>query len=164
MECTGLQINPSKIEWLWIFRPPGDKILPLLFLDGVALPQTRPVYYLLLGSWLLLKKASSTMASRAFIHLRVVCQLCPFLDWETLLKSFMPLWLVSTIARHSTWGCPWRNLEASTDVARLVMKVVRYSTHIIPLLFELHWLLVWFQVQFKVLLIIFKDLLDLEVG
>lgn len=62
MRCNGL----NKTEWLWVF---GRHLV----------------------SWLPLEKQVVTMARRAFAHLRVMCVLCQFLDWEALLSHSCPL-------------------------------------------------------------------------
>lgn len=43
MGQNGLQFNPSKTEWLWVFGPSRHKILPSLVLDGMTLTETEPM-------------------------------------------------------------------------------------------------------------------------
>lgn len=40
---------------------------------------------LLLDLWLLLEKQVAAIARRGLAHLKIMYQLCPFLDWEALL-------------------------------------------------------------------------------
>ncbi|KAM6466454.1 uncharacterized protein PHA67_012250 [Liasis olivaceus] len=171
-----LQLNPGKTEWLWVGGSSVSRSLPSLVLDGVALPQTDPVHNLgvLLDSRLLLKEQVAVMAKRAFAQLRVVHQLHPFLDRESLqsvthalvishidycnalymglpLKSIRKLQLVQNAAVRAILGAP--KMEHAPPLLRELLWVP-----------ELHWDLVCFWIQFKVLAITFKALHGMGPG
>lgn len=80
---------------------------PSLTLSGVIFPQAELVCNLgvLLDSWLLLKEQVVAVTRTDFAQIRVVQNLCPFLDQEALLPAHSCLgW--STTAMCLAWGCP----------------------------------------------------------
>lgn len=69
-----LQLNPGKMDWIWVYGASGSRHLSFLVLDGMALPQTDLVHNLVffLDSRLLLKKQVAIVARRCFTQLHVV--------------------------------------------------------------------------------------------
>lgn len=64
-------------------------------------------------------------------------------------------------------GLPLKSIWKLQLVQNAAMRVVssaRYITHLTSLLCELHWLVMGFQVQFKMLAVTFKALHDLGLG
>lgn len=61
-------------------------------------------------------------------------------------------------------GCPWRAFGNRQNGAAQVINDVRYTEDVTPLLCELHWLPVWFQMQLEVLVVTFKTLYGLGMG
>lgn len=54
------------------------------------------------------------------------------------------------------WGCAWRRQLVQKAAARMLLGVNKYD-HVIPILHDLHWLLIPFQTQFKLLGLTYKS-------
>lgn len=164
LPASRLDIRKSKVRtgWLWFilefdwsgWDPSVSGSLSSLVLDGVALFQIDPVHNLeaLLDSQVLLEVQVADMPRRAFAQLHVVQQLCSFLDKKALLlithTLSSPFWSIATC---STWSYSWEILGSSSWYSHKV-------AHIRPLLLKLWWVLVCFEVQFKVFAMTFKFL------
>uniref|UniRef100_A0A8C7DX51 MYCBP associated protein n=1 Tax=Naja naja TaxID=35670 RepID=A0A8C7DX51_NAJNA len=110
--------------------------------------------------------ASPTNVARgAFAQVRLVRQLCPFLDRDalrTVTHALVTLRLDYCNALYL--GLPLHTIRrlqlVQNAAARVVMGVTQFS-HITPLLRGLHWLPVALRVRFKVLTLTFKVLHDM---
>uniref|UniRef100_A0A670Y821 Phosphoinositide-3-kinase adaptor protein 1 n=1 Tax=Pseudonaja textilis TaxID=8673 RepID=A0A670Y821_PSETE len=91
MGNNGLKLNPSKIEWLWVWGSLAQGELPPLVVDGVALPQTDPVCNLGFFSWTHNSCLKSRWQSWPVGPLgNFVYQLYHFLDQQSLLSHSRP--------------------------------------------------------------------------
>lgn len=121
--------------------------------DRVALPKTDSVHNLegILDLQFLVKEQVAVVAQRAFAQLHIVCQLCPFLDL-VLNHSFLDHLLSGLLlcALHGT------TLEEYSETIVVSERTVAWTileapsvVPVTPLLSELHWLLICFQVLFR---------------
>lgn len=83
----------------------------------------------------------------AFTHLRVVYQLHPFLNQETLLTVTCPYNLLFRVLHMLYSELPHLETSTGTECSSRVVYGARYTAHVISLLHELHGLLVCFQMQ-----------------
>uniref|UniRef100_M3XK14 Uncharacterized protein n=1 Tax=Latimeria chalumnae TaxID=7897 RepID=M3XK14_LATCH len=104
----------------------------------------------------------SRVVSAGFFHLRNVRRLCPFLPHDSLsilMHAFVSSRLDYCNALFA--GLPLNLIHClqlvQNSAAHVVKNVSRFD-HITPVLRELHWLPVQWQITFKVLVLVFKAL------
>ncbi|KAF7250254.1 hypothetical protein EYD10_03943 [Varanus komodoensis] len=144
MRANKLKLNPDKTEVLLVGGS-GLRMEDLgLVLNGVALPLRDRVHSLgvLLDPELSLEAQVTVVARSAFLQLRLIHQLRPFLENDCLVRI---LQLVQNRA------------------ARLLMGT-GHCSHITPVLRQLHWLPIEVRAQFKVLVMTYKALNGLGPG
>lgn len=138
MGNNSVQLNLGKIEWLRVLGLSSSGTMPSLVLNGVALPQTDPVYNLevLLDLQLLLEEQVAVEARRAIAHFHVVHQLHPFLDQKvlfTITHSWSP---PEWITLHG--ATLEENLEASASIKCSYSICSPRMVHVTLLLHNLH--------------------------
>ncbi|KAF7251494.1 Papilin [Varanus komodoensis] len=170
MRANKLKLNPDKMEVLlvggsssWV----GDLDLAL---NGVALPLKDRVHSLevLLNPELSLEAQVTAVARNAFLQLRLIRQLCPYLE-DNCLAIVTLAWVTSRLdfcnALHV--GLPLKTVWILQMVQNRAVKLLtgtwRYS-HITPVLYQLHWLPIEVWAQFEVLVITYKALNSLGPG
>ncbi|XP_053111605.1 uncharacterized protein LOC128327198 [Hemicordylus capensis] len=159
-----LKLNPSKTEVLIVEAQNQRGELDLPVLDGVTFPQKEQVCSLgvLLDPGLTLVSQVEAMARSAFYQLRLIRQLCPFLeedDLKTVVHQLVISWLDYCNALYV--GLPLYVVRKLQLVQHAAARLVSGSTqrdHIIPVLQQLHWLPICFLAKYKVLVITFKAL------
>ncbi|KAF7247022.1 putative RNA-directed DNA polymerase from transposon BS [Varanus komodoensis] len=170
MRAIKLKLNPDKTEVLlvggsssWV----GDLDLVL---NGVALPLKDRVHSLgvLLDPELSLEAQVTAVARSAFLQLRLIHQLRPYLEDNCLATVTHAL----VTSRLDFCNALYVRLPLKTvrilqmvqnRAARLRMGTGHYS-HITPVLYQLHWLPIKVRAQFKVLVITYKALNSLGPG
>ncbi len=102
------------------------------------------------------------MCRNAYIHLRKIKYIRPYLSKkhaEVLVHAFV----TSRIDFHNSllYGLPQSLLNKVQKVqnaaARIISRQGRYD-HITPTLYQLHWLPVYYRIQFKILILVYKCL------
>uniref|UniRef100_R4GD80 Reverse transcriptase domain-containing protein n=1 Tax=Anolis carolinensis TaxID=28377 RepID=R4GD80_ANOCA len=164
MRENRLKLNPEKTEVLLISRraEQGMGLQPVL--DGVALPLKTQVPSLgvLLDSSLSLEPQVSVVARGAFVQLRRMCQLCPFLGRSDLAMVVHAL-VTSRLDYCNAFyvGLPlktvWK-LQLVQHAAAKLITGMTYRERTTPLLSQLHWLPICYRAQFKVLVLTYKAL------
>lgn len=90
----------------------------------------------------------AAVTRRIFAHLQVGHQFYPYLDWEALLTVTNALIISHSDSCKMLYvGLPLKIIQKPQlmkNVAAWVINDARYMPHVIPLLRELHWLLVCF--------------------
>ncbi|KAF7242904.1 Ankyrin repeat and fibronectin type-III domain-containing protein 1 [Varanus komodoensis] len=155
MRANKLKLNPDKTEVLlvggsssWV----GDLDLAL---NGVALPLMDRVCNLgvLLDSELSLEAQVTVVARSAFLQLRLIHQLRPYLEDDCLATVTHALVTSQLDFCNVLYvGLPLKTVRilqmAQNRAARLLMGTGRYF-HITPVLYQLHWLPIEVRAQFK---------------
>lgn len=108
-----LELNPSKMEVMWLGRAGSIWGLQLLALDGLQVSPMDSIksFSLWLDVSLSLDKQLSTVArSAAFFYLRQACLLTPYQSQSVIWPQwFMPQTLSYwSVEIHSMRGCHWR--------------------------------------------------------
>ncbi|XP_070582622.1 LOW QUALITY PROTEIN: uncharacterized protein [Erythrolamprus reginae] len=164
MGVNKLKLNPDKTEWLWVLPPKDNSICPSITLGGGNLTPSERVRNLgvLLNPQLTLEKHLSAVARGAFAQVRLVRQLRPYLDRESLLTVTHAL-ITSRLDYCNAlyMGLPLKSVRklqiVQNAAARAIMGFSKYA-HITPTLRSLHWLPISFRSQFKVLVMTYKAL------
>ncbi|KAF7245646.1 putative RNA-directed DNA polymerase from transposon BS [Varanus komodoensis] len=170
MRANKLKLNPDKTEVLlmggsncWV----GDLDLVL---NGVALPLKDRVRSLrvLLNPELTLEAQVLAVARSAFLQLRLIHQLHPYLEDNclvTVTHALVTSWL--DFCNMLYVGLPLKTVRilqmVQNRAVRLLTGTGRYS-HITPVLHQLHWFPIEVRAQFKVLIITYKALNSLGPG
>ncbi|KAF7246057.1 ATPase WRNIP1 [Varanus komodoensis] len=170
MRANKLKLNPDKMEVLlvggsssWV----GDLGLVL---NGVALPLKDRVRSLgvLLDPELSLEAQMTVVARNAFLQLRLIHQLRPYLEDDclaTVTHALVTSWL--DFCNVCYVGLPFKTVwilqMVQNRAARLLMGTGHYY-RITPVLYQLHWLPIEVRAQFKVLIITYKVLNGLGPG
>ncbi|XP_053142271.1 uncharacterized protein LOC128340742 [Hemicordylus capensis] len=168
MRVNKLRLNPDKTEVLLVGGSSAwvNDVQPVL--DGVARPLKDQVHILgvLLDPAPSLEVQVASMAQSAFYQLRLICQLQPYLERESL--ATVTHALVTSCLDYCNalyMGLPLkivRKLQlVQNRAARLLTGTGRFD-HIMPMLNQLHWLPIHFWTQFKVLVLTFKALKALD--
>ncbi|KAF7239998.1 Pro-neuregulin-1, membrane-bound isoform [Varanus komodoensis] len=164
MRANKLSLNPDKTEVLLV----GGDFDPVM--DRVALPLKDRVHSLgvLLDPELSLEFQVVAVARSAFLQLRLIHQLCPYLNKHSLATVIHAL-----VTSHLDYcnplyvGLPLKTVRilqlVQNIAARLLTGTGRYS-HITPILYQLHRLPVEVQAQFRVLVLTYKALNSLGPG
>ena len=128
-------------------------------LDRVALPLKEQVRSLgvLLEPSLSLEAQVASVAWNAFYQLRLVVQLHPYLDRDSL-ASVVHALVTSKLdyCKALYIGLPLktvRELQLVQNAAARLITGTRRFEHIRPILAHLHWLPIYFRAQFKVLVL-----------
>ncbi|XP_060539382.1 uncharacterized protein LOC132709511 [Pantherophis guttatus] len=165
-----LRLNPSKTEWLWFPTSRYSQLTPSLTIGGESLAPTERARNLgvLLDSRLSLEEHLTAVTRRIFHQVRLIRQLRPFLDRDSLHTVTHALVTSRLDYCNALYmGLPLRSTRrlqlAQSAAARVVMGAT-WRSHVTPLLRELHWLPVVFRVRFKVLVTTFRALHDLGPG
>ncbi|XP_058048302.1 uncharacterized protein LOC131202851 [Ahaetulla prasina] len=165
-----LQLNPAKTEWLWMPASRYNQLRPSLTVGGKSLAPTEKVRNLgvLLDAWLSLEEHMTAVARGAFYLVRLIRQLRPFLDRDSLCTVTHALVTSRLDYCNALYmGLPLKNtwrFQLVQNVAAWVLEGAARSSHIKPILRRLHWLPVAFWVQIKVLVLTFKALHGLGPG
>uniref|UniRef100_A0A8D0BC31 Reverse transcriptase domain-containing protein n=1 Tax=Salvator merianae TaxID=96440 RepID=A0A8D0BC31_SALMN len=170
MGVNRLRLNPDKTEWLWVLPPKDSAICPSITLGGELLTSSEKVCNLgvLLDPQLTLEHHLSAVARGAFAQVRLVHQLRPYLDRESLLTVAHAL-ITSRIDYCNAlyMGLPLKSVRrlqvVQNAAARAISGLPRYAS-VSPTLRELHWLPVSLRTQFKVLVVTYKALHGLGPG
>ena len=114
------------------------------------------------------KKQVKDMCKSAWHHLRTIGKIRRYLDskaTELLVHAFITSKL--DINNALLYGLPDSLIHSlqviQNSAARLVMKLPKTS-HVTPILIQLHWLPVQFRIKFKILLFVYKSLNGLAPG
>ncbi|KAF7254422.1 hypothetical protein EYD10_00127 [Varanus komodoensis] len=147
MRANKLKLNPDKTEVLW------DKVRSL----GV-----------LLDPELSLEAQVTAAARSAFLQLRLIHQLCPYLEFDCLATVTHALVTSRLDFCNALYmGLPLKTVRilqlVQNRAARLLMGTGRY-VHMTPVLRQLHWLPIEVRAQFKVLVMTYKALNGLGPG
>ncbi|KAF7253219.1 hypothetical protein EYD10_00056 [Varanus komodoensis] len=169
MRASKLSLDPDKTEVLLMNGSRFQVSDFDLVLDGVALPLKDRVHSLgvLLDPEMSLESQVAAVARSAFLQLRLIHQLHPYLDKHclaTVIHALVTSWLDYCKALHVGWPLKtvWILQLVQKRAARLLPGTGLYS-HITPVLYQLHWLPeVW--AQFKVLVLTYKALNGLGPG
>ncbi|KAL2095649.1 hypothetical protein ACEWY4_007797 [Coilia grayii] len=161
MSNNFLKLNENKTELLLI--GPKDKreaLLPSLGNLNQYVREQVTSLGVILDSDLSLKPHINKVTKTAYFHLRNIAKVRPFLtkpDAEKLVHAFITSRLDYCNALFT--GLPKKSIEKlqliQNSAARLLTKT-RKMEHITPVLAELHWLPVYYRIDFKVLLLVFK--------
>ncbi|KAF7253150.1 hypothetical protein EYD10_01179 [Varanus komodoensis] len=164
MRANKLKLNPDMMEVLLVGGL-GFGVGDLdLVLNGVALPLRNKVCGLgvLLDPELSLEAQVTAVARSAFLQLRLIHQLHPYLENDCL--AIVTHALVTSrldFCNALYVGLPlktvWILQLVQNRAARLLTRTGRCS-HITPVLRQLHWLPIEVRAQFKVLVITYKPL------
>ncbi|XP_053120143.1 uncharacterized protein LOC128330801 [Hemicordylus capensis] len=165
-----LKLNPDKTEVLIVRGRNSRDVFDLPVLDRVTLPQKEQVRSLgvLLDQRLSLVSQVEAVARGAFYQLRLICQLCPFLEINDL-KTVVHLLVTSRLDFCNALyvGLPLyvvRKLPLVQNAAARLVSGSSRRDHITPLLMEQHWLPIGFRAKYKVLVITYKALNGLGPG
>ncbi|KAF7241323.1 Potassium channel subfamily T member 2 [Varanus komodoensis] len=170
MRANKLKLNPDKMEFLLVGGS-GSSVGGLdLVLNGAALPLKDRVRSLgvLLNPELSLEAQVTMVARNAFLHLRLIHQLRPYLE-NNCLATVTHALVTSQLdfCNVLNGGLPlktvWILQMVQNRAARLLSGTGCYS-HITPVLCQLHWLPIEVWAQFKVLDITYKALNSLGPG
>uniref|UniRef100_A0A8D2J284 Reverse transcriptase domain-containing protein n=1 Tax=Varanus komodoensis TaxID=61221 RepID=A0A8D2J284_VARKO len=170
MRANKLKLNPDKTEVLLVGGSGFGEGELNLVLNGVALPPRAKVRSLgmLLDPELSLEAQVTTAARSAFLQLRLIHQLRPYLEYDCLATVTHAL-----VTSHLDFcnafyvGLPLKTVRilqlVQNRAARLLTGTGRY-VHMTPVLRQLHWLPIEVQAQFKVLVMTYKALNGLGPG
>ncbi|XP_058026881.1 uncharacterized protein LOC131192082 isoform X2 [Ahaetulla prasina] len=170
METNRLQLNPSKTEWLWMLASWHSQLTPLLTVGGESLAPKELVRNLgvLLDARLSLEDHLTAIARGAFHQVRLIRQLRPFLDRDSLCTVTHALVTSRLDYCNALYmGLPLRStrrLQLVQNAAAWGIEGAPRSSQVKPLLRRLQWLQVVFRVRFKVLVITFKALHGIGPG
>ncbi|KAF7245550.1 hypothetical protein EYD10_08337 [Varanus komodoensis] len=170
MRANKLKLNPDKTEIL-LAGGSGFREGELnLVLNRVALPLRDKVRSMgvLLDPELSLEAQLTAVARSAFFQLRLIHQLCPYLENDCLVTVTHML-VTSRLDFCNTLyvGLPLKTIQmlqlVQSRAARLLPGTGHY-VHMTPVLRQLHWLPIEVQAQFKVLVMPYKALNGLGPG
>ncbi|XP_058024855.1 uncharacterized protein LOC131191095 [Ahaetulla prasina] len=170
MGTNRLRLNPSKMEWLWMPASRHSHFTPLLTVRGESLVPRESVRNLgvLLDARLSLEDHLTTVTRGAFYQVRLIRQLRPFLDRDSLCTVTHALVTSRLDCCNALYmGLPLkstRKLQLVQNAAARRIEGAPRSSHVTPLLRRLHWLPVVFRMCFKVLVITFKALHGIGPG
>ncbi|KAF7240636.1 putative RNA-directed DNA polymerase from transposon BS, partial [Varanus komodoensis] len=170
MRANKLKLNPDKTEVLLVgglgFGEGGFD----LALNGVALPLRDKVRSLgvLLDPELSLEAQVTAVARSAFLQLRLINQLGPYLEYDCLATVTHALVTSCLDFCNALYvGLPLKTVRilqlVQNNAARLLMGMGSY-VHMTPVLRQLHWLPIEVRAQFKVLVMTYKALNGLGPG
>ncbi|KAF7251907.1 Polypeptide N-acetylgalactosaminyltransferase 16 [Varanus komodoensis] len=170
MRANKLKLNPDKMEVLLVggsgFGEGGFDLV----LNGATLPLRDKVRSLgvLLDPELSLEAQVTAVARSAFLQLRLINQLRPYLEYDCLATVTHAL-VTSRLDFCNTLyvGLPLKTVRTlqlvQNRAARLLTGMRRYA-HMTPVLRQLHWLPIEARAQFKVLIMTYKALNGLGPG
>ncbi|XP_058030112.1 uncharacterized protein LOC131193674 [Ahaetulla prasina] len=151
MGTNRLRLNPSKTEWLWIPASRHSQLIPSLTVGGELLAPRELVRNLgvLLDAQLSLEDHLTAIARGAFYQVRLIRQLPPFLDRDSLCTVTHALVTSRLDYCNALYmGLPLkstRRLQLVQNAAARGIEGVSRSSHVTHLLRRLHWLPVVFQ-------------------
>ncbi|KAF7240862.1 Receptor-type tyrosine-protein phosphatase T [Varanus komodoensis] len=162
MRANKLKLNPDKMEVLLVggsgFGEGGFDLV----LNGVSLPLRDKVHSLgvLLDPELSLEAQVTAVARGAFLQLRLINQLCSYLEYDCLATVTHALVTSRLEFCNALYvGLPLKTVQilqlVQNRAARLLMGTGRY-VHMTPVLRQLHWLPIEVRAQFKVLVLTYK--------
>ncbi|KAF7253666.1 hypothetical protein EYD10_00580 [Varanus komodoensis] len=170
MRANKLKLNPDKTEVLLVggsgFGEGGFDLV----LNGATLPLRDKVRSLgvLLDPELSLEAQVTAVARNAFLQLRLINQLCPYLEYDCLVTVTHALVTSRLDFCNALYvGLPLKTVRTlqlvQNRAARLLTGTGRYA-HMTPVLHQLHWLPIEARAQFKVLIMTYKALNGLGPG
>ncbi|KAF7251651.1 hypothetical protein EYD10_02851 [Varanus komodoensis] len=170
MRANKLKLNPDKTEVLLVGGSGFGEGELNLVLNGVALPLRDKVRSLgvLLDPELSLEAQVTAVARSAFLQLRLIHQLRPYLENDCLATVTHALVTSRLDFCNALYvGLPLKTVRilqlVQNRAARLLMGTGRY-VHMTPVLRQLHWLPIEVRAQFKVLVMTYKALNGLGPG
>ncbi|KAF7243149.1 Neuronal tyrosine-phosphorylated phosphoinositide-3-kinase adapter 2 [Varanus komodoensis] len=170
MRANKLKLNPDKMEVLLVGGSGFGEGELNLVLNGVALPLRDKVRSLgvLLYPELSLEAQVTAVARSAFLQLRLIQQLRPYLEYDCLVTVTLALVTSRLDFCNSLYvrlplKTVWILQLIQNRAARLLMGTGRY-VHMTPVLCQLHWLPIEVRAQFKVLVMTYKALNGLGPG
>ncbi|KAF7247742.1 thiamine pyrophosphokinase 1 [Varanus komodoensis] len=170
MRANKLKLNPDKMEVLLFGGSGFGEGEVNLVLNGVALPLRDKVRSLgvLLDPELSLEAQVTAAARSAFLQLRLIHQLCPYLEYDCLATVTHALVTSRLDFCNALYvGLPLKTVRILQSVqnraARLLTGTGSY-VHMTPVLRQLHWLPIEVRAQFKVLVMTYKALNGLGPG
>ncbi|KAF7236187.1 putative RNA-directed DNA polymerase from transposon BS [Varanus komodoensis] len=170
MRANKLKFNPDKTEVLLVGGSGFGEGELNLVLNGVALPPRDKVRSLgvLLDPELSLEAQVTAAARSAFLQVRLIHQLRPYLEYDclaTVTHALVTSRLDFCNALHV--GLPLKMVRilqlVQNRAARLLTGTGRY-VHMTPVLQQLHWFPIEVRAQFKVLVMTYKALNGLGPG
>ncbi|KAF7236082.1 hypothetical protein EYD10_17124 [Varanus komodoensis] len=170
MRANKLKPNPDKTEVLLVGGSGvGEGGFDLVF-NGVALPLRDMVCSLgvLLDPELSLEAQVTAVAKSAFLQLRLIHQLHPYLEYDCLATVTHALVTSCLYFCNALYvGLPLKTVQilqlVQNRAARLLTGTGRY-VHVTPVHRQLHWLPIEVRAQFKVLVMTYKALNGLGPG
>ncbi|KAF7254640.1 putative RNA-directed DNA polymerase from transposon BS [Varanus komodoensis] len=170
MRANKLKLNPDKTEVLLVggsgFGEGGFDLV----LNGATLPLRDKVRSLgvLLNPELSLEAQVTVAARSAFLQLRLINQLRPYLEYDCLATVTHALVTSRLDFCNALYvGLPLKTVRTlqlvQNRAARLLTGTGRYA-HMTPVLRQLHWLPIEARAQFKVLIMTYKALNGLGPG
>ncbi|KAF7234897.1 E3 ubiquitin-protein ligase TRIM21 [Varanus komodoensis] len=170
MRANKLKLNPDKTEVLLVGGSGFGEGEFDLVLNGVALPLRDKVHSLgvLLDPELSLEAQVTAVARSAFLQLRLIHQLRPYLEYDYLATATHAL-VTSRLDFCNVLyvGLPLKTVRilqlVQNRAARLLTGTGHY-VHMTPVLRQLHWLPIEVRAQFKVLVMTYKALNGLGPG
>ncbi|KAF7240633.1 putative RNA-directed DNA polymerase from transposon BS [Varanus komodoensis] len=170
MTANKLKLNPDKTEVLLVggsgFGEGGFDLV----LNGATLPLRDKVRSLgvLLDPELSLEAQVTAVARTAFLQLRLINQLRPYLEYDCLATVTHALVTSRLDFCNALYvGLPLETVRTlqlvQNRAARLLTGTGRYA-HMTPVLHQLHWLPIEARAQFKVLIMTYKALNGLGPG
>ncbi|KAF7239029.1 hypothetical protein EYD10_14250 [Varanus komodoensis] len=170
MRANKLKLNPDKTEVLLVGGSGFREGELNLVLNGVALPLRDKVRSLgvLLDPELSLEAQVTEVARSAFLQLRLIHQLRPYLEYDCLATVTHALVTSRLDFCNAVYvGLPLKTVRilqlVQNRAARLLPGTGRY-VHMTPVLRQLHWLPIEVRAQFKVLVMSYKALNGLGPG
>ncbi|KAF7254272.1 putative RNA-directed DNA polymerase from transposon BS, partial [Varanus komodoensis] len=170
MRANKLKLNPDKTEVLLVGGSGFGEGGVDLVLNGATLPLRDKVRSLgvLLDLELSLEAQVTAVARSAFLQLRLINQLRPYLEFDCLATVTHAL-VTSRLDFCNVLyvGLPLKTVRTlqlvQNRAARLLTGTGRYA-HMTPVLHQLHWLPIEARAQFKVLIMTYKVLNGLGPG
>ncbi|KAF7241901.1 putative RNA-directed DNA polymerase from transposon BS [Varanus komodoensis] len=170
MRANKLKLNPDKTEVLLVggsgFGEGGFDLV----LNGATLPLRDKVRSLgvLLDPELSLEAQVTVVARNAFLQLRLINQLRPYLEYDCLATVTHALVTSRLDFCNALYvGLPLKTVRTlqlvQNRAARLLTGTGRYA-HMTPVFRQLHWLPIEARAQFKVLIMTYKALNGLGPG
>ncbi|KAF7246169.1 THO complex subunit 1, partial [Varanus komodoensis] len=170
MRANKLKLNPDKTEVLLVGRSGFGEGGFDLVLNGATLPLRDKVRSLgvLLDPELSLEAQVTAVARNAFLQLRLINQLRPYLEYDCLATVTHALVTSRLDFCNALYvGLPLKTVRTlqlvQNRAARLLTGTGRYA-HMTPVLRQLHWLPIEARAQFKVLIMTYKALNGLGPG
>ncbi|KAF7247602.1 Cytosolic 5'-nucleotidase 3A [Varanus komodoensis] len=168
MRANKLKLNPDKTEVLLVGRSGFGEGGFDLVLNGATLPLRDKVRSLgvLLDPELSLEAQVTAVARNAFLQLRLINQLRPYLEYDSLAMVTHAL-VTSRLDFCNVLyvGLPLKTVQTLQLVQNRAARLLtgRYA-HMTPVLRQLHWLPIEARAQFKVLIMTYKALNGLGPG